>query len=517
MLATPSTARCSGRPPRRPDTGETPVPHCADTPGPHHPTPLPRRPGFSLLELMIAIVIFGIGMVMVATVFPVGLDLTRETVQLDLSQAATDAAMATLILRVPGLDPSLDGNASKTRLLTVTDVAYTDLDASLVGDELDVKPPFQLNDSNWIAESALWQGANPVWFTNRYLRAFTEETGWAAELMGNNNDTAVVPGQNLPSGYGKLDSYTSGDLDAFLHDGALTMIPPSFGVTSPMPRIHLADQVYPPVSPYMYDKDADIEPGAGFAQKVDRPLAEVVEDLASRRYSWTALHCMTSPDTQNRRIRAAIVVTYRGDLTARFAAQADEDPDDAAENKPDVYVPHFNLADDADRKNVFLPQAVPASEEGNPNPWNKDALFPRPWLVMLRRIDRAGGEVLCSNEVACLLPAGSFFVIASRAGEFSPLESFKVLKSSFCPDDDSSGRKRDRSLHKWTDWEGDILQAKTDDPQWATLQIARGQGQPAENVLAWVFPPAIERTGTAYRFQPRSPVISVAQREVPAR
>lgn len=462
---------------------------------------------------MIAIVIFGIGMVMVATVFPVGLDLTRETVQLDLSQAATDAAMATLILRVPGLNPSLDGNASKTRLLTVTDVAYTDLDASLVGDELDVKPPFQLTDSNWIAESALWQGANPIWFTNRYLRAFTEETGWAAELMGNNNDTAVVPGQNLPSGYGKLASYTSGDLDAFLHDGALTMIPPSFGVASPLPRIHLADQVYPPVSPYLYRADVDSEPGAGFAQKVDRPLAEVVEDLASRRYSWTALHCMTSPDTQNRRLRAAIVVTYRGDLTARYAAQ--DHP--ANKDKDDTYKALFDLQGaDAEEhtESLFLPRAVPNE---NTNRWNADALFPRPWLVMLRRIDRAGGEVLCSNEVACLLPTGSFFVIASRAGQFSPLESFKVLKSSFCPDDDSSGRKRDRSLHKWTDWEGDILQAKTDDPQWATLQIARGQGQPAENVLAWVFPPAIERTGTAYRFQPRSPVISVAQREVPAR
>jgi len=475
---------------------------------------------------MIAIVIFGIGMVMVATVFPVGLDLTRETVQLDLSQAATDAAMATLILRVPTLNEQLDGDKSKTRLLTVTDVAYTDLDAAWVSKELYVLPPFRLTDANWTAGS--WQAEDSDWFTNRYLRAFTEETGWAAELMGNNNDTAVVPGQNLPSGYGKLASYlpsgygklasyTSGDLDAFLHDGALTMIPPSFGVASPLPRIHLADQVYPPVSPYLYRADVDSEPGAGFAQKVDRPLAEVVEDLASRRYSWTALHCMTSPDTQNRRLRAAIVVTYRGDLTARFAAQDDR----AINNDPDIYNIHFDLGEDNHIESLLLPRAVPNNEVHNDdpdgNPWIKDALFPRPWLVMLRRIDRAGGEVLCSNEVACLLPTGSFFVIASRAGQFSPLESFKVLKSSFCPDDDSSGRKRDRSLHKWTDWEGDILQAKTDDTQWATLQIARGQGQPAENVLAWVFPPAIERTGTAYRFQPRSPVISVAQREVPAR
>lgn len=459
---------------------------------------------------MIAIVIFGIGMVMVATVFPVGLDLTRETVQLDLSQAATDAAMATLILRVPTLNKQLDGDESKTRLLTVTDVAYTDLDAAWVSKELDVLPPFRLTDANWTAGS--WQSEDSDWFTNRYLRAFTEETGWAAELMGNTNDTAVVPGQNLPSNYQAVVSDAGGDLDAFLHDrrGRLTMIPPSFGVPSPLPRIHLADQVYPPVSPYMYDKDADSEPGAGFAQKVDRPLAEVVEDLASRRYSWTALHCMTSPDTQNRRIRAAIVVTYRGDLTARYAAQADEDPVPAG-NEPNVYVPHFNLADDADRKNLFLPQAVPTNEtdEVNPNPWNKDALFPRPWLVMLRRIDRAGGEVLCSNEVACLLPAGSFFVIASRAGDFSPLESFKVLQSSFSVP--PSG-----ATHSWDPWPT-VLNADVDDPQWATLQIARGQGQPAENVLAWVFPPAIERLPEGYRFQPRSPVISVAQREVPAR
>ncbi len=543
MPTTPSTARRSGRPPtsassaepRRPDTGETPVPHhtgetrldqarrgpvphhTGETPVPHRrSTPLPRRPGFSLLELMIAIVIFGIGMVMVATVFPVGLDLTRETVQLDLSQAATDAAMATLVLRVPSMT-ELETTVDKAALVAVADVAQTDLDANMDTAQASAvaTPPAPMGRGEWAAVG--WQTVDPVLFANRYLRAFTEETGWAAELMGNNNDTAVVPGQNLPSGYGQLDSYKSGDLDAFLHDGALTMIPPSFGVRSAMPRIHLADQVYPPVSPYMYLADADnTQPGTGFAGTDERPLAEVVEDLASRRYSWTALHCMTSPDTQNRRIRAAIVVTYRGDLTARYAAQADEDPD-AAGNEPNVYVPHFNLTDDDDRKNLFLPQPVPNNEVTNGNPWNKDALFPRPWLVMLRRIDRAGGEVLCSNEVACLLPTGSFFVIASRAGEFSPLESFKVLKSSFCPDDKSTGRERDGSLHKWDDWAGDILQTKTDNSQWATLQIARGQGQPAENVLAWVFPPAIERTGTAYRFQPRSPVISVAQREVPAR
>ena len=36
-----------------------------------------RRSGFSLAELMIAISIFGVGMLMVATTFPVGIDQAR--------------------------------------------------------------------------------------------------------------------------------------------------------------------------------------------------------------------------------------------------------------------------------------------------------------------------------------------------------------------------------------------------------------------------------------------------------
>ncbi|HOM53906.1 MAG TPA: type II secretion system protein, partial [Phycisphaerae bacterium] len=74
-----------------------------------------QRPGFSLVELMIAIMILGLGMVMVATVFPVSLDMTRNTLQMNISDAAFDAAVSTLRLKVPSqfenLEPGSRGAA----------------------------------------------------------------------------------------------------------------------------------------------------------------------------------------------------------------------------------------------------------------------------------------------------------------------------------------------------------------------------------------------------------------------
>ena len=74
----------------------------------------PRQPrrGFSLVELMIASMILGLGMVMVATVFPISLDMTRETLQMSISQSAADTAYGTLALRMPTDKFGLDGNSA---------------------------------------------------------------------------------------------------------------------------------------------------------------------------------------------------------------------------------------------------------------------------------------------------------------------------------------------------------------------------------------------------------------------
>src|SRR5262249_30642514 len=60
-----------------------------------------RLSAFSMVELLIAIMILGLGLVMVATIFPVGLDMTRETVEKGISLAAADYAVDLIKLKVP--------------------------------------------------------------------------------------------------------------------------------------------------------------------------------------------------------------------------------------------------------------------------------------------------------------------------------------------------------------------------------------------------------------------------------
>lgn len=60
--------------------------------------PATLRPGFSLAEVMIAIGILGIGMLMVATTFPVGLDQTRIAMQETMAPLVSDEIYATLNL-----------------------------------------------------------------------------------------------------------------------------------------------------------------------------------------------------------------------------------------------------------------------------------------------------------------------------------------------------------------------------------------------------------------------------------
>ncbi len=81
------------------------------------PSPMPqtnvaaRRRAFSLMELMVAIVILGLGLVMVATIFPVAWGRARDLSEFNLHRNIADNAHATFLAltRVPGpLNTDLD-------------------------------------------------------------------------------------------------------------------------------------------------------------------------------------------------------------------------------------------------------------------------------------------------------------------------------------------------------------------------------------------------------------------------
>src|SRR5439155_6013669 len=65
----------------------------------HHSSLVVRA--FSMIELLIAIMILGLGLVMLATVFPVGFDMTRDTVEKHIAMAVGEHAVATVELKVP--------------------------------------------------------------------------------------------------------------------------------------------------------------------------------------------------------------------------------------------------------------------------------------------------------------------------------------------------------------------------------------------------------------------------------
>jgi prepilin-type N-terminal cleavage/methylation domain-containing protein len=419
--------------------------------------PARRQPAFSLLEIMIAIMILGVGLVMVATVFPVGLDIARQTLQMNISQAVADSAMATLRLKVPG-QTDLDGYpVSVWAGVYVPDVARTDADADIDANDQIVLTPTYLPPGM----GALYLNWTPAWSGPSSLRAFSERSGWTADTtwdpvsnvprpISSYGDAFVVPYQNLPPQYAGMAVFP-------------TILPPTFwGHRAALPRVHLLDQVYPPVP--LYKDDA-----AG--QPVGRNwMTEILPDLARRRYSWIAIHHRISPEPAIRDLLVTILITHRSDLTARFARQLDE-------SASQVF---SYTGDPADV------QALKTPKVGAPN---QDMLFPQAWLVLLNQVNPDAGDVVCTQQVARLLPAGSSFVVARTAGALIGGTAHEVLDATY-----------NQTI------------ADSHDSPTARLRIAKGPGVLVNNLLVWVVPPAYDRASGTFRA--KSPVAGVALRQL---
>jgi prepilin-type N-terminal cleavage/methylation domain-containing protein len=88
---------------------------------PAHPTIKPRR-GFSLLEVLLATFILGIGLIMIASVFPVGANWTRESTENTIAQTIALNAVDTIKARYG--PNSQDGNhVNKLYLLAPADLS----------------------------------------------------------------------------------------------------------------------------------------------------------------------------------------------------------------------------------------------------------------------------------------------------------------------------------------------------------------------------------------------------------
>ena len=480
-----------------------------------------QRPGFSLVELMIAIMILGLGMVMVATVFPVSLDMTRNTLQMNISDAAFDAAVSTLRLKVPSqfenLEPGSRGAApGPADIVLWPDVRSIELEYTPgVIDETEYfveyasgpagDQPIRLAFQDFLTFDNHWNNGYRERFGGR-VRAFTEQTYWDAEMHGVfRNNTWVVASMNLPSD-DNIPVLEANPLDDQQLDIDSVPVPyiqhPDFSTTDRpfprprLPRIHLADRVYPPLNvetlPRVYPP-LNVETLPDDTYRVwDESTRQYIAfpDLASlnvyvaqtargRRYAWTAFARQGGATLEEftdgkRTFICTIVLTYRGDLDARYARQ--EQPPDGQFN--------FSNSNNPDFKNDVELMRVPRADSHGKS---TDTVFPQPWLVMLKSINPMTGVITCTSAVARLLPVDSYLIIASHANATAPQAGAPIRITG------NPGWDR-------------MLNAP------ASLQMPRYSGPMAYNVPAWVFPPAIRPDRVT--FHNTSPVVGVAVREI---
>lgn len=452
------------------------------------------RGAFSLLELMIAIVILGIGLVMVATIFPIGIDMAAQTVQSTIAQAATDAAMITLQLKVPPRADINGDGAQSGALVLAPDVLATDADTNLTSEDslamaLNGRsaPPWSVPYKSMGVSNLgdLFPGPPQL----PRLRFFTEGTGWTGEQGASGPGAAwdyayVMPSQNLPPAYlNPPPPYAPIDSVQRLP----AMIPPTLGRTPDLYPLNLVDCVYPPVS--LTRLDGTVRP---FIPDATDPVG-VIGDLAQRRYSWIAIHRATNPSLGGARFIVTILVTHRSNLASRYARQADPVPGDSA------YEPIF----DPNPTNNTLDQPAPDADTA-------DRLFPQPWLVRFALINPGLGEVRCTPAVGRLLPPGSFFVLARSIYDYddpsgNPVTpprlvlaagtAYEVLSRREAGGYSTLQIRRQNEADEW------LSRIPTPDPN-----------RPLEVPYAWVVPPAIVRSGNTWSFGAKSPIAGVAMR-----
>lgn len=311
------------------------------------------RGGFSLIELMIAIIILGLGLVMVATMFPVAWGRARDLSEFTTKQTITPGAVnlvETLLHAAPAdlakshVGPSLGGDFiydswSKTPLPWAIDHNY-----------YWYRQPWvhELNMQNIRIGDA----------TNK--PAFVDENPWQIELLFN-LDNDVLLDNNNPNYAGAnrqaiLDSsYTSAQVD--VHQRIF-------------PPLRRRANVLPPQAPNgdrLFDESnpdnnwADILSTRRFAWAALYRFREAVtvQDLINANQSWDTSKIENAVNA-TRLVDFYFVTLRRPQSTNRYARQ-----DITANNLPDPY----DLT-----KAPVTPAARPAAD---------DLLFPVAWRVQI--------------------------------------------------------------------------------------------------------------------------------------
>lgn len=285
-----------------------------------------RRTAFSLVELMMAIVILGLGLVMVATMFPVAWGRARDLGEFTQQRSITPVAdnMARTLLHSPG--PFVPTAPDVIGISFAGDLIYsTQLNAALA------------NVANWPSDT--WVHALNMENIRVEDPAFVAEDPWLLERALNLND----PGFNIDPNVIET-SYWNPQIRAYqrLHP--------------PLPQRRNISENFP-----LRNFPADVT--AAFSEDDDNWDNRV----ASRRFVWAIFHqqkrplVATAQDAASVRVFDMFYVTLRRPQPTNRYARQNNDP----ANLPNPY-------------DITIPPIVP--EAMGPD---QDVMFPVAWRVQV--------------------------------------------------------------------------------------------------------------------------------------
>jgi len=414
---------------------------------------------------MIAIIILGIGLVMVATIFPIALQQTAESIELSTAPAVADQAVATLKARLATWNDFRNRRDPETGRLIGDGIIFPDGAATQAEAENETTLAAR-EQSDW-PNDAFNATAQPGFFPipcDNFLR-LPNQTDTLANYFTNN----LVLAENRIDGFPDTDQEIARLVSESLPNA--NQARPGFIKT----KITAFDRVYPPAERYRADGTGLTPPGNPMEHRF-------ITESARRRYTWRAFARRTntpadqpSPANVGQRVfQVVIFVLKRSEPALRFPGQA--------------YPGNFPNGDP-------LILATPGT-----GPPARDTLYPQPWLVLFDSdglIDQltvtdpdanyATGQIRCFNEVSRLLSPGSIFI------DFATGSPHKVLSRTLGPVGGFN-----------------VLQLGPDPSSPAWDAAANGNAGGLSDVgaqFAWIFPPAYDLSTD--RFTSDSPVVGV--------
>lgn len=399
--------------------------------------PARARRAFSLVEMMIALVILGLGLLFIAAALPAGIDYSRDTVDQINGEAAAEFALDTLEMTLATSDKLVASqywNPPTTTQLLRIDSVHRPREGGNFGPAMLTQPATTPESSPTLGDRPY----EPIIKVRPFVLGNAQFAGRADVArhlpVVDNTEAAIstflstqsITGTTVANPYREADYPPSG-----------TFLPlPGSAALADNPLLSILSRVYPPTAPALRHRLAEAtlaDPEGNSGQFFVRDMRALTdsafhvdrEKAFDRRLAWTAFYRRVSYaiGSSPHLYEVIVVVTRRPTLNHRYAFQDLRGGALAA---------------------LQVPMALPAATNGPPAipAVGDDRLAPTPWLVTFTKLPAfplpaqyvsstpfppsAGAVVTlndkfvapptltfeCSPEVARLLPVGAQFIPA---------------------------------------------------------------------------------------------------------